>query len=300
MNNNESCDTRDAQICVTVQTDQYEENGETFIKGIYNQVSILIRKKDGYVNVGKLCQDAGKNLYGFKRGNRYKTILKYWNENENFNKSLPSYELKKGYLKSQGSYFNSDLIHFVVDWISIEYAFKVKRIMNAINEKGQLTNNPNYIDDHLKELLEENKRLKEENEKLRDENKNLKPRAVLNNHKDKYFVIAEKNKDHKILNETKLTFHRVHEEQAGKYKNINTTNKNKDKQIEIEYQSDPKPIAMSYFHEFKTHLEKKHKNMYRFDRDKADRKKPTTIIFHNMILDKALEDLDKLLNEFEN
>jgi regulator of replication initiation timing len=275
---------------------KYVENKETFINGTYNGKSILIREKDGYINVGKLCRDynrefevdiqnktkSKKDLYGFKRGKGFVEILKYWNEFENLKKLPEMYELKKNYTKSQGTYLNPDLIHFVVDWISIEYAFKVKRIMNAINEKGKLTNNPNYIDDHLKDLLEEN-------EKLRDENDNLKPRAVLDDHKEKYYVLGIKDDEYDKPNKTKITFHRIHEDRYKNFKNIDKF-----------YESDPKPIAMSYFHEFKKYLESNQRKMYEFDRTEEKRKLPTTIIFNNMILDKVFEDLDKLLNEFEN
>jgi hypothetical protein len=44
------------------------------------------------------------------------------------------YTLKKGYNKAQGIYLHKDLIYFVAEWVSVEYSFKVKHIMDAINE----------------------------------------------------------------------------------------------------------------------------------------------------------------------
>jgi hypothetical protein len=200
------------------------------------------------------------------------------------------YVLDAGYSKEvSGTYVHPQLINSVAMWNSPKYQLKVNRIMNAINEKGQLTNNPNYIDDHLKELLEENERLKERIQLLEEENDNLKPRAVLDDHKEKYYVVAIKDEKHVGLNETKINFHRVHEKQLTKQ----MASKN-------EYISDPKPISMSYFHEYKLHLESNHRNMYRFALNKVNKKKPTTIIFNNMVLGKAFDDLDRLLNEFEN
>ena len=118
------------------------ENDEEFRTGSYNGVSIVYRVSDKYVNVGKLCQDSNKNLYNLRRGKRWNEILKYWLDegvSEGcVNLRIPIIELKKGYNKAQGTYIHPDLIHFVADWISIEYAFKVSKIMNLINERNQI------------------------------------------------------------------------------------------------------------------------------------------------------------------
>ena len=125
-------ESRNALFCV--------ENNETFMKGTYNGVSIIYRVSDKYVNVSHLCNQAGKKFYGFTRGKRWNEILKYWIENEGIANLPPVYEIHKKYNKAQGIYVHSDLIHFVAEWISIEYAFKVAKIMNLINERNQLTN----------------------------------------------------------------------------------------------------------------------------------------------------------------
>jgi hypothetical protein len=44
------------------------------------------------------------------------------------------YELRKDYDEVQGQYIHPDLVHFVAEWISIEYAFQVDDLMIAINE----------------------------------------------------------------------------------------------------------------------------------------------------------------------
>jgi hypothetical protein len=113
------------------------ENNGTFTLGTYNGISVIIRDKDNYVNVGKLCKDANKTFYDFKRGDRFKGLLKYYLQNEvknNLDKFEISYKLHKNYNKCKGEYIHKDLTHFVAEWVSIEYSFKVKHIMDAINE----------------------------------------------------------------------------------------------------------------------------------------------------------------------
>jgi hypothetical protein len=48
------------------------------------------------------------------------------------------------------------LVHFVAEWADINYAFKVKKIMNAINDR-----NIEVLDGELKQLREDNERLQE-------------------------------------------------------------------------------------------------------------------------------------------
>jgi hypothetical protein len=115
-------------------TDTITENNETFTKCSFNGISILIRNKDNYVNAGKMCRDAGKDFYGLKRGNRWNETVKYWQNEGAANLLHPMYELKKGYPCCQGIYVHKDLIHFVAEFVSLDYSFKVQKIMNAINE----------------------------------------------------------------------------------------------------------------------------------------------------------------------
>jgi hypothetical protein len=112
------------------------ENDETFTRGFYNGLSILIRDKDNYVNAGRLCKDGGKDLYELRRGKRWENIVEFWKNHQTGNLRSAIYELKTGYNECKGLYVHKDLIHFVAEYVSIEYAFKVKYIMDAINENN--------------------------------------------------------------------------------------------------------------------------------------------------------------------
>jgi hypothetical protein len=127
-------------------TDIITENSETFTIGKYNGISILIRNKDNYVNAGKMCRDTGKDFYGLKRYNKWNEILKYWQKEETVNSLPPIYELRKGYNKCKGIYVHKDLIHFVAEFVSIEHTFKVKRIMDSINENNNENLNKEFND----------------------------------------------------------------------------------------------------------------------------------------------------------
>ena len=123
-------------------------NIETFTKGTYNGIAILIRDKDGYVNATKLAalhsDNKRKNLKRFMKSVEMKEIIEYWKEFEAPNRRLKNestkempefYELLKIANDYRGVYIHPDLIHFVAQWVSIRYSFAVKHIMDQINDK---------------------------------------------------------------------------------------------------------------------------------------------------------------------
>ena len=62
----------------------------------------------------------------------------------------------------RGTYVHPELIHFIAEWVSLEYAFKVAKIMNMINERQhalQLEAEVNYkeIINKLSQEIEDNK-----------------------------------------------------------------------------------------------------------------------------------------------
>ena len=135
----------------------------------------MYRVNDNYVNAGKLCRDAGEDFYNFKRGKRWSNIINYCtNPNRNdgtVNLRHPLYELKKGYPQAQGIYVHPKLIHFIAEWISVDYAFKVSTIMNLINEKNQILNRD--LNNTISELTSELGQIKIQLNQLKSENANL-------------------------------------------------------------------------------------------------------------------------------
>jgi hypothetical protein len=54
----------------------YEPVNEEYGWGLYGEFRVLIRRKDGYVNVTKLCKDGGKELSDWTRLERQENSLK--------------------------------------------------------------------------------------------------------------------------------------------------------------------------------------------------------------------------------
>ena len=107
-------------------------SGETFTRGTFNGISVMIRDKDGYINASKLGNDS-RRARDFIKSDRFIQICQHWTQ-RNPSKS-PKYMLSDAPNGFRGVYVHPDLIHFVAEWVDIEYAFTVADIMNSINNK---------------------------------------------------------------------------------------------------------------------------------------------------------------------
>ena len=107
----------------------------------YNGISIIRETTTNYFNASQMCSSNGKQWRHFNK-------TKFWkNKMEAFKRSsfyktpeggiiLPPTILAKKDIKPefQGEYVHPKLIHFVAEWISADYAFKVAELMDSINE----------------------------------------------------------------------------------------------------------------------------------------------------------------------
>ena len=110
-------------------------SGETFTQGTYNGISVLIRDKDGYINASKLGNNT-KRARDFIKSDRFLHICDCWKmRNQSNANASPTYMLTQINNEFKGVYVHPDLIHFVAEWVDIEYAFTVSDIMNSINNK---------------------------------------------------------------------------------------------------------------------------------------------------------------------
>ena len=112
-------------------------DGERFYEDHYNGIRIIVRESDGYVNATKMCTDNGRTFKYYIRWDRWKEIVSAFQEHVvDVNSHPPLIELSKGYSNNvKGQYIHPKLVHFVAEWISIEYAFKVAHIMDLLNEE---------------------------------------------------------------------------------------------------------------------------------------------------------------------
>ena len=144
-----------------IRSHDFQENDENFYYSHYNGISVMVRESDGYVNVGKLCLDGGKDFYDFKRGKKFLMLKDHWNKMYNLNGLVLHYDIK-GNRKSKGTYIHPDFTHFVSHWISVEYAFAVSKIMDEINTRAHLKGIS--AEQNFQEVLSH---LQSENEELR-------------------------------------------------------------------------------------------------------------------------------------
>ena len=143
------------------------DGGEDFIHGTYNEISVLIRKSDGYINATVLCNQFNKR---FRKLFENKSWQEYYHEFLNNFKTSPNtgeyiYELSKGFAKRfAGSYVHPKLINYIMFWASPRYAVYVCEIMDLINERNQLTNQD--LNDTINQLQDDFAKLKKENQQL--------------------------------------------------------------------------------------------------------------------------------------
>ena len=108
----------------------------------YNGVSIIRNLDDGYVNASQMCSSNSKKWRNFKQTHQWKSCIEAFKSltDEGAQNWAPSYYLENVASKYQGEYIHPKLVHFVAEYCSVEYAFKVAHIMDKINEYSQATN----------------------------------------------------------------------------------------------------------------------------------------------------------------
>ena len=150
----------------TTTTEKINYKDELFIKSTYNGVSIIIRKKDGYINASKMGNETrrAREFVNSKKFDELCRIYKTFRSAQfPADQIIPKYELKNVSNELKGNYINPELVHFVAEWVNYEYAFTVSRIMDSINERAKLKNISD--NENLNEIIN---KLNEENKELRD------------------------------------------------------------------------------------------------------------------------------------
>ena len=139
-------------------------DNEVFIRGMYNKINIIIRKKDGFVNATHMCKQFNKKFRKIFENHSWQQFLEEFKREYEVcrNSGEPVYQLLKGVNNEiKGSYVDPRIVNFLAFWASPKYAIHVSKIMDEINKIGQLTHNLNYSNDHLIELQNKVKELEE-------------------------------------------------------------------------------------------------------------------------------------------
>ena len=160
----------------------YEHIKDTFYYGLFGDFRLVIDKSTGFFNATKLCDQGGKNLFNWKRLEKSKRMVEY------YQRTHPS-DLKGGFLyevhgdnsdpKSRqitGTYVPQELILEIASWVSIEFYDKCNKIIinYFVNEFKKM--NKRAFEEKIKQMEhltfeKEEKAVKEMIARLEESNK---------------------------------------------------------------------------------------------------------------------------------
>jgi hypothetical protein len=89
---------------------------EEFAYGQYREVSVMIRKSDGYVNATKLCKKAGKRISNWYTNAASKKHIDEISELINHEYD-PIYTIENGKSSTRGTYVSLKLLPEIIRWI---------------------------------------------------------------------------------------------------------------------------------------------------------------------------------------
>lgn len=102
----------------------------------YNGIEIIFEINTGYFNASQMCSSNDKSWRDYKRTKMYQRKLAAFVKILGAGIPAPSMIAKNGVIpRFQGEYLHPKLIHFVAEYISDEYAFKVAELMDSINDQ---------------------------------------------------------------------------------------------------------------------------------------------------------------------
>lgn len=137
------------------------KDGDRFYNDHYNDIRIIVREKDGYINATRIATDNGKqkNFSRFIDSARWNDIISTFRKQYLESEVLvdPMYILHStipdSHKDARGTYVHPKLIHFIAEWVSLDYAFKVSHIMDLLNE--ELHNRTITLEQKIAELEQE-------------------------------------------------------------------------------------------------------------------------------------------------
>ena len=180
-----------------------ECNGETFTRGTYNGISVIIHDSDGFINATSMCKQFGRK---FAKINENHAWLAYLERFEQEYSTIPemggwSYQLNKGIpdkLKQlRGTYVNPKLINYIAIWASPQYAVVVGKIMDKINEYSQATGQT--FDETKDELIAQlQARIDEQQQQIQQLETKIAQTSVPDDNCDKDLFIVRVNNQLKL------------------------------------------------------------------------------------------------------
>jgi len=154
----------------------YEHIKDTFYYGLFGAFRLVVDKSTGFFNATKLCDQGGKNLFNWKRLEKSKRMVEYYQRTRHS-------DLKGGFLyevhgdnsdpkfrQITGTYVPQELILEIASWVSIEFYDKCNKIIinYFVNEFKKM--NKSALEEKMKQMehltLEKDEVIKEKTNQI--------------------------------------------------------------------------------------------------------------------------------------
>lgn len=142
----------------------YEKINDEYCWGEYGGIKVLIRTKDGYINLPKMCQESGvgKRFDQWLDNAKSKNLVKAFQDDPRY-QGIKILETRRGgiNLEIRGTYGHPDIVPHIASWISPKFAVFMSRIiyewrqLSEHNEKLFWSNLSDAIKDGTKQNSKE-------------------------------------------------------------------------------------------------------------------------------------------------
>lgn len=132
-------------------------NEETYTRGTYNGISVIIHDTDGFINATDMCKQFNKRFAKINENHSWQAYYQaFLNEYYALRKmggqgKQAMYLVNKGiptkYNELRGTYVDPRLINYIAIWASPQYAISVGKIMDEVNNKVHQVLKDNQQDD---------------------------------------------------------------------------------------------------------------------------------------------------------
>jgi hypothetical protein len=110
----------------------FEDINEDYAWVNYGEFKLLMMKKNGFVNVTKMCENHGKKFYNWKQNMSSKDLIKCLSESLNLNSENELLIIiVKNENELRGTYAHPDLIIHIAMWISPMFSIYVNFIISS-------------------------------------------------------------------------------------------------------------------------------------------------------------------------
>ena len=136
----------------------YEHIKDTFYYGLFGDFRLVIDKSTSFFNATKLCDQGGKNLFHWKRLEKSKRMVEYYQRNcpsdlkGNFLYEVKGANKDKTDRQFTGTYVPQELILEIASWVSIEFYDKCNKIIlnYFVNEFKKM--NKSALEEKIKQI----------------------------------------------------------------------------------------------------------------------------------------------------